>query len=400
MEFIDLKAQYAALGDRIDAGIAGVLRHGQFIMGPEVAAFEDALARYVGRAHCVSCANGTDALQLVYMVYGIGAGDAVFCPDITFIASVEPACMLGAVPVFCDILPDTYNLDPASLERQVKAVLAEGRYRPKAVVVVDFLGNPADYDALAEVCKRYDLLLIEDAAQSMGASYHGKKCGSLGDIATTSFFPAKPLGCYGDGGAVFTDSAEMAELLRSYRVHGKGPRGKYDNVRIGLNSRLDTLQAAVLLVKLMALPVEQAVRQKVAARYNEAFAGRFVTPFVRAGCESAYAQYALLTSQCAEESRAKCGVAGERFFADGDISERDAALEALNAAGIPNMVYYSTPMHALPVFAAAPHYGMEFAVANDYCSRTFSLPMSAYVTRENVDEVAQSLVKSLHRKYL
>lgn len=373
MEFIDLKAQYAALKEEIDAGISRVLEHGQFIMGPEVAQFEDALARYVGRKHCVACANGTDALQLVYLAYGIGAGDAVFCPDVTFIASVEPACMLGAVPVFCDITPDTYNLCPQSLETQIKAVLAEGKYRPAAVVAVDFLGNPADYDALDAVCKRYGLLLIEDAAQSMGASYHGKKCGALGDVATTSFFPAKPLGCYGDGGAVFTDDDEMAVLLRSLCVHGKGARGKYDNVRIGLNSRLDTLQAAILLPKLAALEGELAKRQEVAARYNEAFAGRFVTPYVAPGCVSVYAQYALLTAQRADESRAECG-------GDSNCSAtRDAILATLAAEDIPHMVYYPTPQHLLPVFAKAPCYGMEFANAKDYTARTFSLPMSAYV---------------------
>lgn len=281
MEFIDLKAQYRALQGEIDANIQRILAGAHFIGGEEVAEFEEKLAAYVGRKHCVSCGNGTDALQLVYMAYGIGAGDAVFCPDMTFIASVEPACMLGAAPVFCDIEPDTYNLDPVSLEAHIQSVLAEGTLRPRAVVAVDFLGNPAKYDEIGAICKKYGLLLIEDAAQGTGASYKGKKCGSFGDIATTSFFPSKPLGCYGDGGAVFTDDDAIAELLRSYKVHGKGPKGKYDNVRIGLNSRLDTLQAGVMLPKLAVLEREIAMRQEIAERYHDAFAASFSFPSLR-----------------------------------------------------------------------------------------------------------------------
>lgn len=294
MEFIDLKAQYRALQGEIDANIQRILAGAHFIGGEEVAEFEEKLAAYVGRRHCVTCGNGTDALQLVYMAYGIGAGDAVFCPDMTFIASVEPACMLGAAPVFCDIEPDTYNLDPVSLEAHIQSVLAEGTLRPRAVVAVDFLGNPAKYDELDAICKKYGLLLIEDAAQGTGASYKGRKCGSFGDIATTSFFPSKPLGCYGDGGAVFTDDDEIAELLRSYKVHGKGPKGKYDNVRIGLNSRLDTLQAGVMLPKLAVLDQEIAMRQEIAERYHDAFAGKLQLPVITDGCVSAYAQYCML----------------------------------------------------------------------------------------------------------
>ena len=358
MEFIDLKAQYAALKEEIDQRIAAVLQHGRFIMGPEVTEFEEKLAAYVGRKYCISCANGTDALQMVYMAYGIAEGDAVFCPDITFIATIEPACMLGATPVFCDITADTYNICPQSLERQIKAVIAEGKLHPRAVVAVDFLGNPADYDALSAVCKKYDLLLIEDAAQSMGGQYHDKKCGALGDVATTSFFPAKPLGCYGDGGAVFTDDDEIAELLRSLRVHGKGPKGKYDNVRIGLNSRLDTLQAAILLPKLEKLEQEIATRQTVVQRYNEAFFGKFTVPYIMPGCVSAYAQYTLL---------------------DKSDQERNAIVAKLKQNEIPYMIYYPTAQHLLPVFADVQNYGETFKNAIQYTSTTFSLPMSAYV---------------------
>ena len=359
MQFIDLKAQYRALKDEIDANIRGVLDSAQFIGGPYVKELEAQLAAFTDRKHCITCANGTDALQIAYMVAGVGAGDAVFCPDMTFISSTEPAKMFGATAVFCDITPDTYCLSPAGLERQIQAVLTEGKLTPKAAVAVDILGNPCDYDAIGAICEKYGLFLIEDAAQSFGASYHGKKACAFGHIATTSFFPAKPLGCYGDGGAIFTDDDAVDQLCRSLCVHGKGPGGKYDNVRVGMNSRLDAMQAAVLLPKLRALGTyEMDARQMVAHRYNEAFAGRFVTPFVAEGCVSAWAQYALLAK---------------------DTAQRDAIVAYLKEAGIPNMIYYPTPQHALPVFRDEPHYGETFHNADDYCARTFSLPMHPYL---------------------
>ena len=275
MQFIDLNAQYQALKPQIDANIQGVLNSAQFIGGSYVKELEAQLAAFTGRKHCITCANGTDALQLAFMAMDVGERDAVFCPDMTFISSTEPANMLGAVSVFCDICSDTYCLDPASLERQIQAVLAEGVFTPKAVVAVDILGNPCDYDAIMPICEKYGLTLIEDAAQSFGACYKGKRACSFGRIAITSFFPAKPLGCYGDGGAVFTDDDELDKLFRSLCVHGKGPGGKYDNIRVGLNSRLDNLQAAVLLPKLKALgDYELEARQTVAKRYNAAFAGK------------------------------------------------------------------------------------------------------------------------------
>ena len=375
MQFIDLKAQYCALKTEIDANIQSVLDSAQFIGGRYVKELEEKLSAYVGRKHCVTCGNGTDALQLAFMAYGVGKDNAVFCPDVTFIASVEPACVLGATPVFCDITPDTYCLDPGSLERQVKAVLAEGRLTPKAVVAVDILGNPCDYDAITSICKRYSLTLIEDAAQSLGASYRGKQACAFGDIATTSFFPAKPLGCYGDGGAVFTDDDEMDALLRSLCVHGKGPGGKYDNIRIGMNSRLDNLQAAVLLPKLKALAdYELDARQVVAGRYNAAFTGKFATPHVAEGCVSAWAQYALLA-----ENR----------------EQRDKIVAHLTRKEIPNMVYYPTPQHTLPVFRDEPTYGETFWNANDYCARTFSLPMHPYLTEAEQEAVINAVLEAL-----
>lgn len=359
MQFIDLKAQYQALKAEINENIQAVLEDGRYIGGPHVKQLEEKLAAYVGRKYCISCANGTDALQIAYMVYGIGEGDAVFCPDITFISSTEPSKMLGATSVFCDIQPDTYNLCPESLERQIKAVLAEGKLTPKAVVAVDILGNPCDYDAIIPICEKYGLILIEDAAQSFGATYKGKKCCSFGQIATTSFFPAKPLGCYGDGGAVFVDDDELANVIRSICVHGKGPRGKYDNIRVGVNSRLDTIQAAILLPKFKALTdYEIDNRQTVADRYNAAFENYFTTPYVQTDCQSVYAQYAILAK---------------------DTETRDRVVAHLTEKKIPNMIYYPTPQHALPVFSEEPGYGETFKYANDYCARTLSLPMHPYL---------------------
>ncbi len=375
MQFIDLKAQYRALKPEIDANIQSVLDSAQFIGGPYVKELEAQLAAFTGRKHCVTCANGTDALQLAFTAAGVGAGDAVFCPDVTFISSTEPAKMFGAASVFCDITPDTWCLDPESLERQIKAVLAEGRLRPKAVVAVDILGNPCDYASIAAICGRYGLTLVEDAAQSFGASCLGKRTCAFGHFATTSFFPAKPLGCYGDGGAVFTDDDETAALFRSLCVHGKGPGGKYDNVRVGMNSRLDNLQAAILLPKLKALgDYELDARQAAAVRYSAAFAGKLVTPFVAEGCVSAWAQYALLAESSAQ---------------------RDRIIAHLTEKGIPNMIYYPKPQHALPVFRDEPSYGEAFRNANDYCARTFSLPMHPYLTEEEQDEVAAAVLEAL-----
>ena len=375
MQFIDLKAQYRALKTEIDANIRSVLDSAQFIGGPCVKELEEQLAAYTGRKYCVTCANGTDALQIAYMVAGVGKGDAVFCPDMTFISSTEPAKMFGAVSVFCDIAPDTYTLCPESLERQIRAVLTEGKLTPKAVVAVDILGNPCDYDAIIPVCEKYGLFLIEDAAQSFGASYKGKKCCAFGHIATTSFFPAKPLGCYGDGGAIFMDDDEAEKLCRSICVHGKGPGGKYDNIRAGMNSRLDAIQAAVLLPKLKALKnYEIDGRQAVADRYSTAFAGKLQTPFVADGCVSAWAQYAVLAK---------------------DSESRDKIIAHLKEKHIPNMVYYPTPQHGLPVFKHEPIYGETFKNANDYCARTFSLPMHPYLEEAEQQSVIDAVLEVL-----
>lgn len=369
MEFIDLKAQYQYLKNGIDAGIETVISKTNFIMGDEVHIFEQQLADYVGRKHVISCSDGTAALQLIYMAYHIGLGDAVFCPDMTFIASIEPAVMLGATPIFCDINPISYNLCIKSLERQIQAVIKEGRLRPRAIVAVDFIGNPADYKELSKIAKKYNLLLIEDAAQGIGALYHGEKCGSFGDVAATSFFPSKPLGCYGDGGAVFTDDDELADLLNSIRVHGKGV-SKYDNQRIGINSRLDTLQAAILSVKLEKLDEEMDKRQVIAKRYDEAFGERFKIPLIQPESRSSYAQYALLADS---------------------KKDRERYMNLLKENGIPSIVYYPKPLHTMKVFEGCFIGQENFENTIDYADRTFSVPFSAYLTEEDQERIIDVL---------
>lgn len=367
MEFIDLKAQYAALKEEIDDNICKVLASTGFILGEEVQEFEEKLAQYIGVRYAIGCSDGTAALQLIYMAYGIGKGDAIFCPDMTFVASVEPACLLGAEAILCDIDPRTYNIAADSLERQINAVIKEGRLTPRAIVAVDFIGNPADYSAIRKVAQKYNLLLIEDAAQGIGASVNGIKCGALGDIAATSFFPSKPLGCYGDGGAVFTNDEEMNALFRSIRVHGKG-KSKYDNQRVGINSRLDTIQAAIMLPKLKVLDKEIAVRQKLAMRYNQAFEGKFQIPYIMEGMVSSYAQYALLAK---------------------DTEQRDYIMNILKEHDIPSLVYYPIPLHKMKVFEGCFMGEETFENTIAYADRTFSLPFSAYLKEEDQSKIIE-----------
>ena len=372
MQFIDLRMQYQSLKADIDKGIKSVLSHGQYIMGKEVSELEQRLSEFVGVKQSITCGNGTDALQILYMAYGIGAGDVVFCPDVTFVATIEPALMLGASPVFCDVDTGTFNICLRSLKRQINAVMTEGKRIPKAVVSVDILGNPADYANLERLCKEYGLLLFEDAAQSMGAFYHGQACGSFGDCAITSFFPAKPLGCYGDGGAIFTNNDYIAEMCKSIRVHGKSKKGKYHNERIGVNSRLDTLQAAILLPKLKALKdYEISARQQAAKRYNDAFTNRFTIQKIEEGCQSIYSQYVLLAKS---------------------TKERDKIVSRLTTKGIPSMVYYPAPLHELEVFREIKHYGETFENSINYCNRTFSLPMHPYLSEVDQKRVIDTVL--------
>lgn len=371
MEFINLKAQYKRLQPQIDNTVHSVMAETRFIGGQEVSEFEKRLANYIGRKHCVSCGNGTDALMLVALAYGIQAGAAVFCPDMTFVASIEPFVMLGATPVFVDIDAKSYNLDPVKLEKAIGEVKKEGKYAAKAVVMVDFLGIPADYERIKEICDKYGLLLIEDAAQGIGAHYRGRMCGSLGDISCTSFFPSKPLGCYGDGGAVFTDCDEIEAVLQSYKVHGKG-RSKYDNIRVGVNSRLDTIQAAVLLAKLDILEEEMEKRQEIAARYDKAFCEVLQIPHVELGNRCAYAQYVMLAK---------------------DGNERAKILDALKSADIPSLLYYPKTLHRMDAFHLLP--SEDYPNADHYAECNFGVPFSPYLEKEEQDLVIKTILAAL-----
>jgi len=375
MRFRDLERQYRSFQAEMDGAIRSVLLDGQFISGPQVRRLEEELARYVGVKHCLACANGTDALSLVLRAWGIGEGDAVFVPDFTFFASAEAPRDRGATPIFVDVSPDTYNMDPASLERAVIAVKAAGALRPKAVIPVDLFGLPADYTALEAVALKHNLLLLEDGAQGLGGALNGRPCCSFGQAAVTSFFPAKPLGCYGDGGAIFTNDSALDAQLRSLAVHGKGT-DKYDNVRIGVNSRLDTLQAAVLLVKFKAF-VEHELEDasRAAMNYTRLLGGLVKTPAVPGGYTSAWAQYTIQLK---------------------DEPSRESVLAGLKAAGIPAMVYYPRPMSGQAAFRdirkAQP---MDCPVARGLCKRVLSIPLHPYITEQEQSLVVRAVEQSL-----
>lgn len=359
MQFIDLQAQYQHLKTKIDKRIADVLNHGKYIMGPEVQELEQELAEYVGVKHAVTCANGTDALTLALMALDIKQGDAVFCPTFTFFATAEVISFANATPVFVDSNEQTFNICPSDLEKQIQQVISEGQLKPKAIIAVDLFGLPANYAEIEAIANKYDLKLIEDAAQGFGGSItdaqgNTKKAGSFGDIATTSFFPAKPLGCYGDGGAIFTNNDEYAQLLRSFRVHGKGS-DKYDNIRIGMNSRLDTIQAAILLEKLAEFPQELINRNKAAANYENELTNLYKTPQVPAGYESSWAQYTLLSDN------------------------REQVMAQYKAQGVPTVIYYATCMHQQTVYADLGYQEGDFPVAETLCKQVFSLPMHPYL---------------------
>ncbi len=356
MQFIDLKSQYEALKERIDNRIQTVLNHGQFIMGPEVQELEQKLSEYVDIKHTITCANGTDALQLALMTLGIQPGDIVFTTPFTFFATAEVIALIGAKPVFIDIDPRTFNIDPQKLEDEIVRRQKAGEAPGAAVTAVDLFGLPSDYTVLEPLCSKHGLHLIEDAAQGFGGAIGARKAGSFGDIATTSFFPAKPLGCYGDGGAVFTNNDEYAEKLRSLRFHGKGT-DKYDNVLIGLNSRLDTLQAAILLEKLAAFPVEYAARQELAYAYSTALHDRFLVPWIPEGFETCWAQYSLLAQ---------------------NREERDRVIAQAKARGIPIMIYYPKPLHLLKAMQYLGVSAGDFPVSEQVSERIFSLPMHGY----------------------
>lgn len=366
MQFRNLIKQYQVLKPEIDTALEEVLQASNYISGRQVAELEQQLADYVGVRHCITCANGTDALTLALMTWGIGEGDAVFVPDFTFFSSAETVAYEGAVPVFTDILENTFNMDPDSLERAIQAVQKEGKLKPRAIVTVDLFGLPAEYERIREIADRYGLYILEDAAQGFGGSYHGRRAGSLGDIATTSFFPAKPLGCYGDGGAIFTDNDEWAGLLKSYRIHGKGS-DKYDNVRIGMNSRLDTIQAAVLQVKLKAFQEYELTDTDAAAeRYAEGLKDYVKVPGIPSGLSSGWAQYSILLK---------------------NSEERNEVQEYLKTNDVPSMIYYPRGMHQQTAFKGSNLYGESFPVTSDVCGRVLALPLSPYLTEDEQQKV-------------
>ena len=369
MYFIDLSAQQQRIRDRIEARIAAVLDHGDYIMGAEVRELEEKLAAFCGVNHCVTCANGTDALQLVLMALGLRTGDAVFVPSFTFAATAEVAPCMGATPVFVDVDPTTYNMDPLSLERAIAHARALG-LRPSVVIPVDLFGLPADYPALQTVAVNEGLTLIGDSAQGWGGQIGQRMTGSFGYATTTSFFPAKPFGCYGDGGAIFTDHTEFAAVLDSLRVHGKGAE-KYDNVRIGMNSRLDTIQAAILLEKLIIYKDEIAARHRVAERYNASLHNLFVTPHIPDGYSSIWAQYTL---------RAK------------DEDARNAAVKALRDRNIPTAIYYPRPLHTQPAYINFPTDPTGLPISEAVAKSVFSLPMHPYLSELDQDLVINALI--------
>lgn len=372
MEFRDLKAQYQKYKKEIDSAIQEVLINTDFISGKSVQLLEERLAKYVGVKHCISCANGTEAMTLVMLAWDIKEGDAVFVPDFTFFSTGEIVSFRGATPVFVDVDPRTFNMDPIKLEDAIIDTLEAGKLKPRVIIPVDLFGLPANYTAIGAIAKKYDLRILEDAAQGFGGSINGQMACSFGDVATTSFFPAKPLGCYGDGGAIFTNEDALADLLASYRVHGKG-ESKYDNVRVGVNSRLDTIQAAILNVKLTAFITHELDDvNRVYQVYQAALNGLVETPLIPEGYRSSFAQYTIRL-----ENKAM----------------RDLLQAKLKEAGIPSMIYYVKPMHNQEAFKYQVVNENDFIVSDTLCNTVLSLPMHPYMTDEDVIKVCDVISK-------
>ena len=377
MEFIDLKKQYEILKQEIDANIQAVLDDGHYIMGAAVSELENELADYIGVKHCITCANGTDALSLALMAWDIKSGDAVFVPSFTFYATAEVVSLIGATPIFIDSDPRTFNIDVIHLRSMIENVIKEGKLTPRAIIPVDLFGQPAEYEEIMKIAKDYNLLVLEDGAQGFGGSINGKKACSFGDISTTSFFPAKPLGCYGDGGAVFTDSDVDYEKLVSLRVHGKGSY-KYDNVRVGLNSRLDTLQAAILLPKLHAfIDYELNSRNEIADIYNHELNDIVITPLVKENMQSSWAQYTILLN---------------------DEQERNELQQYLKSKGIPSMIYYPKPLHMQSVYKDHIVYSEDLKNAENLSRKCLSLPMHPYLEREQIITVCNEIKLYLQKE--
>lgn len=370
MEFRDLKTQYATLKEEIDIAVLEAMESAYYIGGPQVKKLEEQLSEFVGVKHCISCANGTEALSLVLMAWDVKEGDAVFVPDFTFFASGEVVSLNGATPIFVDVDPSTFNMDPTKLKVAIEKVVAEGLLTPKVIMPVDLFGLPADYPQIQEIASEFNLLILEDSAQGFGGAINGKRAGSFGDAATTSFFPAKPLGCYGDGGAIFTNNDELAALLESLKVHGKGT-DKYDNVRIGVNSRLDTIQAAILQVKLKAFKnYELDEVNRVYTSYTNHLKDVVPTPVIPEGYYSSFAQYTIKTDS---------------------LEERNNLQSHLKDLGIPTMVYYIKPMHKQTAFSHLKFDESDFEVTNKLSDTVLSLPMHPYLTEEEIAKVCEAI---------
>lgn len=372
LQFIDLETQYSILQEEMEQAVLRVLRGGKYIMGPEIAELETQLKQFAGVGHCISCASGTDALIISLMAKGVRSGDAVFTPPFTFMATAEAIATVGATPVFVDIDPITFNMDPAKLDEAIEEVRRDGALTPRGIITVDLFGLPADHERINSSAAREELFVIEDAAQSFGARAGNRRAGALAEIGCTSFFPAKPLGCYGDGGAIFTDDAQLAQVLRSVRVHGQGDH-KYDNVRLGVAGRLDTVQAAVLLVKLKVFERELDARERIAGLYSRSIkeAGLPLgVPHVPNGFMSAWAQYSVLAESSAE---------------------RQKIIDRLATEGIPTAIYYPKPLHLQPAFAFLQYRQGSFPVSEDISSRIFSLPMHPYLDEATVHRIVAAL---------
>ncbi|MFG1348325.1 DegT/DnrJ/EryC1/StrS family aminotransferase [Xanthobacter autotrophicus] len=369
--FIDLAAQRARIGARIDEKVLDVLASCRFVNGPEVGAFEAQLAAFAGAKHAVSCSSGTDALALLLMAWGVKAGDAVFCPAFTFCATAEVVPYVGATPVFVDVKADTFNMDPDSLELAIAVAIEQG-LTPRVVIPVDLFGQPADYDAILPIAQKHGLKVLCDTAQGFGGTWNNKRTGSIGDATATSFFPAKPLGCYGDGGAILTDDAELVAVLKSLREHGQGV-DKYQNVRIGMTGRLDTIQAAVLIEKLAIFEEEIAARDRVARRYNELLKDVATVPAVDQRATSVWAQYTI---------RLAPGV-------------RDGLADRLRAQGVPTAVYYRLPMHLQPAYKHYPSAGAILPVCETLAEEVISLPMHAYLDETTQDRIVAAVKQAL-----
>ncbi|MFA5511589.1 MAG: DegT/DnrJ/EryC1/StrS family aminotransferase [Candidatus Kapaibacterium sp.] len=369
MNFIDLHSQYQIIKNQVDTSLLKVLEHGAYIMGPEVQELEGKLVEFAGVKYAVSCSNGTDALLMPLIAWGIGPGDAVFTTPFTFIATAEVIQLLGATPVFVDIDENTFNISPAKLEEKILEIKSEGKLSPKAVIPVDLFGLCADYDKIEQIARKHELLILEDAAQSFGAEFNGKRACTFGDCAATSFYPAKPLGCYGDGGAIFTDDEELYNKLISIRVHGQGI-DKYNNIRIGINGRLDTIQAAVLLAKLSIFEDEIVKRNKVAGLYSSMLKDVLQVPHIPENYMSVWAQYSLL----AENS-----------------NHRERIMSELKESSIPTVIYYPLPLHLQEAFNGLNYKKGDFPICEDVASRIFSLPMHPYLNEKEIVTICNKI---------